>query len=261
VNFELTDRVAVVTGASRGIGRAIALALAKEGCRVAICARGKDDLKSAEAELAEAAGDGKRVLAVRMDLTDRSAAKRLCARVEDRLGNVDILVNNLGGNRRKPFIETTDADWDDLLELNLLSALRTTRQVAPGMVERKRGSILFIASIWGREAGGKNYTLYNTTKSAMISAAKILSVELAPAGVRVNTIAPGSIRFPGGGWDTRALEDPEGIAKFVEDTMPLGRFGTVEEVANLALFLCSDAASLITGACIPADGSQGKSLI
>ena len=261
MDLGLTDRVAVVTGASRGIGRAIALALAQEGCRVAICARGRDDLKSAEAEIAEAAGGTARVLAARMDLTDRSAARRLCGRVEDRLGVVDILVNNLGGNRRKPFVETTDADWDDLLELNLLSALRLSRQVAPGMVERKRGSILFIASIWGREAGGQNYTLYNATKSAMISAAKVMAVELAPAGVRVNSIAPGSIRFPGGGWDKRALEDPEGIARFVEDTMPLGRFGTVEEVASLAAFLASDRASLITGACIPVDGTQGKTLI
>jgi 3-oxoacyl-[acyl-carrier protein] reductase len=257
----LADRVAVVTGGSRGIGKAIALGLVREGCSVAICARGKDDLKSAEAELAEAAGDGKRVLAVRTDLTERSAAKRLCARAANRLGDIDIVVNNLGGNRRKPFLETTDADWDDLLELNLLSALRVARQAAPGMVERKRGSILFISSIWGREAGGPNYTLYNATKSAMISAAKVMSVELAPAGVRVNSIAPGSIRFPGGGWDQRAVEDPDGIAKFVEETMPLGRFGTVEEVANLAVFLCSDRAGLITGACIPVDGGQGKSLI
>lgn len=261
MDLGLQDRVAVVTGASRGIGKAIALGLVREGCRVAICARGKEDLRSAEKELAEVAGDGKRVLAVRTDLTERAAAKRLHARVEDRLGAIDILVNNLGGNRRKPFVDITDEDWYDLLELNLLSGMRMARQVAAGMVERKRGAILFISSIWGREAGGPNYTLYNATKSAVISAAKIMSVELAAAGVRVNTIAPGSIRFPGGGWDRRALEDPEGIAKFVEETMPLGRFGTVEEVANLAVFLCSDRASLITGACIPADGSQGKSLI
>jgi 3-oxoacyl-[acyl-carrier protein] reductase len=129
------------------------------------------------------------------------------------------------------------------------------------MKAQGRGALLFIASIWGREAGGPGYALYNTTKSGMISAAKIMSVELASAGIRVNSIAPGSIRFPGGGWDSRANADPEGIARFVDESLPLGRFGTVDEVAQLAVFLASDRASLITGACIPADGSQGKSLI
>jgi 3-oxoacyl-[acyl-carrier protein] reductase len=261
MDLGLTDRVAVVTGGSRGIGRAIALGLAREGCKVAICARGREDLRTAEAEIAAAVRGADRVVAARIDLTKRAAAKRLCERAVERLGEIDILVNNLGGNRRKPFVETTDEDWDDLLELNLLSGLRMARHVAPSMSERGRGAILFIASIWGREAGGPNYTLYNATKSAMISAAKVMAVELAASGVRVNSIAPGSIRFPGGGWDQRALEDPAGIAKFVADTMPLGRFGTVEEVANLAVFLVSDRASLITGACVPADGGQGKSLV
>lgn len=261
MDMGLRDRVVVVTGASRGIGKATALAFAREGCRVAICARGRDDLRAAAAELEEAAGGTDRVLAVRLDLTARSSARRLSERVRRDLGEVDVLVNNLGGNRRKPFVETTDADWDELLELNLLSALRTAREVIPGMTERRRGVILFVSSIWGREAGGPNYTLYNTTKAAMISAAKIMAVELAASGVRVNSIAPGSILFPGGGWDRRKEEDPERIGRFVDETMPLGRFGTVEEVAALAVFLASDPASLITGASIPVDGAQGKTLI
>jgi 3-oxoacyl-[acyl-carrier protein] reductase len=261
MDLALRDRVVIVTGASRGIGKATAAAFAREGCRVAICARGRDDLRTAAKELEEVAGGTDRVLAVRLDLTARASARRLCERVRRDLGEIDVLVNNLGGNRRKAFVETTDADWDELLELNLLSSLRMAREVIPGMTARGRGVILFVSSIWGREAGGTNYTLYNTTKAAMISAAKIMAVELAGAGVRVNSIAPGSILFPGGGWDRRVKDDPEGMARFVEQNLPLGRFGTVEEVAALAVFLASDAASLVTGACIPVDGAQGKTLI
>jgi 3-oxoacyl-[acyl-carrier protein] reductase len=256
----LKDRVVVVTGASRGIGKAIAHGFAREGCRVAICARGRDDLRAAAQELEEVTG-AERVLAARLDLTQRSAARRLCERVRRDLGEIDVLVNNLGGNRRKPFDQTTDADWDELLELNLLSSLRMAREVIPGMKQRARGAILFISSVWGREAGGPDYTLYNTTKTAVISAAKIMAIELASAGVRVNSIAPGSILFPGGGWDQRVQDDPGGMARFVDQNLPLGRFGTVEEVAAVAVFLASDQASLVTGVCIPVDGAQGKTLI
>jgi 3-oxoacyl-[acyl-carrier protein] reductase len=121
--------------------------------------------------------------------------------------------------------------------------------------------VIFISSIFGREAGGKGLSLYNTTKAALISLAKILSLEEAPHGIRVLSVAPGSIRFPGGSWDRRAQEDPEGIAQFVAQNLPYGRFGTVEEVASVVTFLASPRASLITGACIPVDGGQSRSLI
>ncbi|MBI4539760.1 MAG: glucose 1-dehydrogenase [Gemmatimonadetes bacterium] len=259
MDLKLSDRVALVSGGSRGIGKGIARALAGEGCRVAICARTKADLDAAAREIGDATGA--QVLAVPVDLTDRSAAQRLVDRALEVFGGVDILVNSVGGNRRKPFEQTTDEDWDELLQLNLLASLRLTRCVIPAMKERGGGSVIFIASIWGREAGGPNLSLYHATKSAMISAAKIMALELAPAGIRVNSVAPGSVRFPGGSWDRRVQDDPEGMAKFVRDSMPLGRFGTADEVANLVVFLASDRASLITGACIPVDGGQGKSII
>jgi 3-oxoacyl-[acyl-carrier protein] reductase len=266
MDLELTDRVALVTGASRGIGKGIALALAGAGCRVAICARGVAELHTAADEIdrrAHPAGAGdRRVHAVPLDMTHRDAAQRFVAEATEAFGQPpDIVVNNVGGNRRKPFDQTTDDDWDALLELNLLSGVRLARAAIPGMKARRRGAVLFIVSIWGREAGMADMSLYTATKAAAIGAAKMMAVDLAPYGIRVNSLAPGSIRFPGGGWDRRMREDPDGITAFVGQNMPLDRFGTVEEVANAALFLVSDRASLITGACLPVDGAQGRALI
>ncbi|MFW5955416.1 MAG: SDR family NAD(P)-dependent oxidoreductase, partial [Rhodothermales bacterium] len=171
------------------------------------------------------------------------------------------LVNNAGGNRRKPFVETTDEDWDAVTELNVSGHLRASRTAIPYMKQAGGGAIIFVSSIFGREAGGPGLSIYNTTKSAVISAAKIMAVELARDGIRVNSVAPGSIRFPGGSWDRRVKEDPEGMAEFVATNIPLGRFGRSDEVADLVVYLASERASLITGACINIDGGQSRSLI
>jgi 3-oxoacyl-[acyl-carrier protein] reductase len=258
MELQLEDRVVIVTGASRGIGRAIALAFAREHARLVVCARGREALEETAAALHGAGAGGVRALAV--DITDAAAVPALLEAAVG-LGGLDVVVGNAGGNRRKLFADTTDDDWRELLELNLVSGLRLARGAVPLFRARGRGSILFIASIWGREAGGPEYTIYNATKSALISAARVMATELAPAGIRVNTIAPGSILAPGGSWERRRQQDPAGIAAFVERELPLGRFGTAEEVAELAVFLASDRASLITGACIAADGGQGHSLI
>ena len=166
-----------------------------------------------------------------------------------------------GGNRRMPFTETTDNDWQDIINLNLTAHLRTTRAAIPHMREAGGGSVVFIASIFGREAGGPGLSIYNSTKAAIISAAKIMSLELAGDGIRVNSVAPGSIRFPGGSWDRRVKSDPEAMKEFVEQNIPLGRFGRADEVADLVVYLASERASLITGACINIDGGQSHSLI
>lgn len=258
MDLELDGSVAIVTGASRGIGRGIAGALAREGCNLVICARGEEALQEAAQELRT---EEVNVRAMPLDLMDPDAGETLANTARDAFGGVDVVVNNVGGNRRKPFEETTDQDWRELFDLNVNSAFRVTRAAIPLMRGRGDGSIVFIASIFGREAGGPGLSIYNTTKSAMISAARIMALELAPEGIRVNSIAPGSIRFPGGSWDRRVKADPEGMATFVEENLPLGRFGSVEEVADLVAFLASPRASLITGTCIPADGSQGHSLI
>ncbi len=258
MDLQLKGRVAIVTGASRGIGRAIAESLANEGCHLVLCARGKVGLDETCKALASR---GTSVTSIVMDITEPDAGARLAEIALQEFGTIDIFVGSAGGNKRGNFADTTDADWQEIIDLNLKAHLNTSRAVLPAMKEQKRGSILFITSIFGREAGGKGLSIYNTTKSALISAAKIMAIELAEDGIRVNTVAPGSIRFPGGSWDTRCNSDPEGMKLFVAANIPLGRFGKAEEVADVVTFLSSDRASWISGSCIPVDGVQSKSLI
>jgi len=258
MDLELKGKVAMITGASRGIGKGIALGLAAEGCALAICARHPEPLETAAKEIR---AKNVEVLALPLDVTRADHIEQLVQQAKEKFGKIDILVNNVGGNRRGAFETTTDADWEAVLDLNLTAHVRTSRAVIPHLRAQKNGVILFISSIFGRESGGANLSIYNTTKSALISLAKVMAVELAPHHIRVNSIAPGSIRFPGGSWDKRCLEDPEGMKAFVAREMPLGRFGTVEEVANVAVFLASARASLLTGACVNVDGCQSRSLI
>ena len=258
MDLELEGKVALVTGGSRGLGRAIALKLAQEGCGLAICARGE----AALAEVAEQVrGLGRPIFSRVLDVTEAQGVDGFVEEAVGELGSIDILVNNVGGNRRVDFAESEDRDWREILEVNFHSHVRFSRAVLPHMRRRSAGVILFIASIFGREAGGPGLSIYNTTKSALISLAKIMALELAPEGIRVNSIAPGSIRFPGGSWDRRCREDPDGMAEFIRANLPLGRFGTAEELADVVAFLASPRASLVTGACLNADGGQSRSLI
>ncbi len=258
MDLGLDNKTAIVTGASRGIGEGIARALAREGCDLAICARGEDDLRATAGDLRDA---GANVLALPMDVTEAGEPARLVRETAERFGSIDIYVGNVGGNRRGDFEELSDEDWEYILDLNLKSHIRTSRAVIPHMREAGGGSICYITSIFGREVGGAGLSAYNTTKSALISMSKIMAQELTPEGIRVNSVAPGSIRFPGGSWDRRVQEQPEAMNEFIAENLPIGRFGRVEEVADTVAFLVSERASLITGACLNVDGGQSHSLV
>src|SRR5262249_42113161 len=174
-------------------------------------------------------------------------------------GGLDILVNNIGLGRGGTITETTDAEWNEAFGQTLFPAIRASRLAVPHLKRRGGGSIVMIASIWGRESGGR--MTYNAVKSAEISLAKSLAQQLAGDNIRVNSVAPGSILFPGGSWDRRQREDPAGIAEFVKRELPFGRFGRPEEVGAVVAFLASPRASWISGASVPVDGCQSRSLI
>ena len=252
----LTGKVAIVTGASRGLGKAIAHALAAEGCRLAIIARGRKTLEEAAAELWER---GAEVLPIVADLTIAEDIEMLVQTTLQQYGRVDVLIHNAGGAKGQNIFDTSDEDWQEALALNVLALTRLARQVAPIMSQQGGGRIITISSIFGRESGGR--TAYNSLKAALISLTKSLAIQFAPNNILVNSVAPGSLLFPGSSWDRRRQADPERIAAFVKSELPLGRFGTPEEVAAMVVFLASPRASLVNGACIPVDGAQSHSNI
>jgi 3-oxoacyl-[acyl-carrier protein] reductase len=259
VNLHLTDAVAIITGSSQGLGLASARALIDEGARVTICARNADKLQAAATELRAAAGAPERVLAVTADVSTAGGAERVVADTIKQFGRVDILVNNVGKAGGTDIADTTDEDWHSAIDQTLFPAVRMSRLVVPHMRKQASGVILMIASIWGRESGGR--MTYNAVKAAEISLAKAMSQQLAKDNIRVNSVAPGSISFEGGTWWKRTQEDPKGMAEFVKREIAFGRFGKAEEVGALVAFLASPKASWITGSCITVDGGQSRSNI
>jgi 3-oxoacyl-[acyl-carrier protein] reductase len=258
VDLGLTDKIAIVTGSTRGLGLATARALVAEGCNVTICARGESGLAEATADLRRMSGDG-RVMAVQADLATDKGVADVVMRTVEAFGGIDILVNNVGLGRGTTITETSDAEWEEAFDQTLFPAIRASRMAIPHMRRRGGGAIVMIASIYGRESGGR--MTYNAVKAAEISLAKSMAQQLAKDNIRVNSVAPGSILFPGGSWHRRQLEDPAGIAEFVAKDLPFGRFGRPEEVGAVVAFLVSSRASWISGASVPVDGCQSRSLI
>ena len=251
MDLGLTGKVAVITGGSRGIGRATALTFAEEGADIAICARGSDTL---EETLAEIRARGVNAFGMAVDVTKRDEVEAFIEASADALGGIDILINNVGGSVGKGLMESTDEEWIGTFDLNLFHAVRTSRAAVPHMRQRRSGSIVIISSISGlKPAPGSQY---GAAKAAEVFVSGALAMELGPDNIRVNTVSPGSILFPGGGWARRQHEDPEGFGKFAVEEYPLGRLGTVEEVARAVVFVASPAGSWINGANISVDGAQ-----
>jgi 3-oxoacyl-[acyl-carrier protein] reductase len=251
VDLGIAGKVALVTAGTRGIGLGIANALAAEGVRVAVAARTEVDVKRTAAALGG--------LGIVADLLTEAGCRRAVSETEQSLGSLDILINNLGVRAGSSWNDTGPAEFEAAFAGNATVSVRMTQLALPGMLKRGWGRVVVVASLWGREAGGA--PAYNAAKAAEISFVTSMAREVAAKGVTVNAIAPGSILWEGGGWHRRQQADPEAIAEFVQREMPLGRFGTVEEVATMVTFLCSQQASLVTGACIAVDGGQSRSNI
>lgn len=250
MDLGLKGKAALITGASRGIGAAIATGLAAEGCRVAIVARGEAGLSALATKLR---ANGAEVLTIAADLTESAAAERIVAQTEAAFGGVDILVNNLGGATAGD----DEAAWLATLDINLMQSVRCCQAAIPGMKARGGGVITIISSISGSMVGGQPSS-YNVAKAAEIMYARTLARDYARFGIRANTVSPGSIMFEGGGWARRQASQPELIADFIARDMPRGRFGIPQEIADVVVFVSSDRASLITGTDINVDGCQLK---
>jgi 3-oxoacyl-[acyl-carrier protein] reductase len=259
LDLSLTDKVAIVTGSSRGLGLASARALVAEGCRVCICERGSERLAEAAIEIDAVARRPNMVLTVQADVSTQAGVDLVVARTVETFGRLDVLVNNVGVAGGAGLLDTSDQEWQAAFDLTLFPAIRASRAAVPHMREAGGGAIIMIASIYGREAGGR--MTYNAVKAAEISLAKSLAQQLAPLNIRVNSLAPGSILFPGGSWHRRQQSDPQGIAEFVRRELPFGRFGRADEVGAVVAFLASPRASWISGASIVVDGAQSRSNI
>jgi 3-oxoacyl-[acyl-carrier protein] reductase len=243
----LKGKFAIVAGASAGIGRAIAEGLAAEGVSVAICARRAGPLRETESALRAL---GVSVYAATCDVGDAAALDRFLDASKHQFGRIDVLVNNASGFG----IVDDEAGWQASIDIDLMAGVRATRKVVPWMAEGG-GSIIFISSISGLEAG--TTPPYAAAKAAVISYSKTLAVKLAPKAIRVNTIAPGSIEFPGGRWEN-AKANNRARYDAVFNAIPWGRMGRPNEVADIAVFLASERASWVTGTCIAVDGGQHK---
>ena len=244
--FDLSGRTSLITGGSKGLGKAMARAFAEAGADVFICSRSESELRAAAAEIGE--GLTSRVEWMVTDMADQGQAEELGAAALSRLGRVDILVNNAGSNVPQSIEDITDEAWDRIIELNLSNAMRLTRQLTPGMKARKWGRIIHISSVLG--LGGKpGRSVYCATKAGLIGMTRASALDLGAYGITVNCIAPGPFLtdLPG-----RILTDAQ--KQEFSDRTALGRWGRPEEMAGPALLLAGEAGSYITGSTLLVDG-------
>ena len=257
MNLELDQKYFLVTGASRGIGRAIVESLLREGANVGLVARGQVQLEQTVDELRQQYGE-KRVVGWSTDCADEVALLELRQQITQRWKGLDGVIANVGDGRSVPDAIPDAEQWSKVWQTNFETALNTAR-VFLTLLKKSKGSLLFISSITGLEAIGAPVD-YSTAKTAVIAFAKNLARKVAPE-VRVNVIAPGNVHFPGSSWEEKIQTDPEIIEQMLQTTVPMKRFGTPQEIADAAAFLCSARASFITGSVMVVDGGQTVSLL
>jgi 3-oxoacyl-[acyl-carrier protein] reductase len=253
VDLALAGKVALITGGSRGIGRAVAARLAEEGCLIGACARTEATLMDAISSLRSRGATAEGIIA---DVTEPGGVERFVAEAAETLGGVDLLVANVGETVGGGLEESTPEDWARTFELNVGHASRAIRAAVPHMRQRGAGAVAIISSISGIKPSPR--AQYGAAKAAEIYLAGALARELAPDRIRVNTVSPGSIIFPGGGWEAFRDREPERFAEFEHRDFPAGRLGSVEEVADVVAFVLSERANWINGVNIAVDGAQGR---
>jgi 3-oxoacyl-[acyl-carrier protein] reductase len=256
MDLNLRDNAVLVTGGSRGIGRGIAEAFLDEGAKVVIGGRNADDLDTAGGELTEKFGDG-RIVTFRGDLAKPGGIRGVLEFTKSNFGHPSTIVATVGTGKFPPGLDTNEDNWQAAFEANFWSASRLINAAVPTMIERGEGNIILIGSIAGLESIGAPIA-YSVAKTAMASLCKNVAREAGSSGIRINMIAPGNIMFPGGIWDRKTQENAAEVTSYIDTEVPMKRLGTVEEIADLAVFLASSRARFVTGACIVADGGQTR---
>ena len=245
--MKLDGKIALVTGGSKGLGYRMALALAEAGADVALCSRNGGEAEQAAAEIRSLTG--RKALGLVCDVTDKSSVLILKGDVEAEFGKVDILLNNAGVNVRKPTVELTEEDWDSVIDISVKGSFFCSQAFMPGMIERKWGRIVMLGSIMSFVAiAGR--AAYASSKSALLGMMKALALEGAAHGVNVNCLCPGPFETP---MNRVLMDDPVAYQAFLAK-IPMGRWGQPEELGGAIVFLCSDAASFMTGTSLTIDG-------
>ncbi|MCW7516283.1 SDR family oxidoreductase [Leptospira levettii] len=252
MDLKLKNKRVIVTGASRGIGRYISSYFLQEGAKVALVARNKSTLEQLRKIFIEQY-DENNYLLIPCDVSDQRQFQECVNQIVSIWEGVDILVANVGNGKSSAEPISNAETFNNIFETNFRSGEVAARELIPELT-RSNGNIIFISSIAGQEAFGAP-TDYSVAKAAIIALSKNLARKLAP-NIRVNCIAPGNVFFPGGSWDDKIQKEPERIQKLIESTVPMKRFGSPEEIADLVLFLSSERASFITGSCVVIDGGQ-----